>query len=505
MTATRPSTDRPNIVLIMTDQQRADFSAAMGYPLDVTPFMDDLALTGVRFARAYTPMPACAPARCSLLTGRYPKATRVRENRGVSNLYATTDLPRLLREHGYRVSISGKNHSHLTEADFDWSSFYMHHGGGRHDLRSDDDDHFDRWLESLDHGVHPKPTSFPLECQLPVRIVDDAIACLNSRDPGRPFFHWLSFPEPHNPYQVPEPYFSMFPETDIPDRAAGPEALAGKPDSWRWLRTLIESKRPGYDDHWRRYRANYLGMIRLIDDQVRRFVSYLDSQGLRESTTLIVASDHGDYAGDYGLQRKGAGLPECLVRVPLTVTGPRIKAVDSPREECVSLVDVFPTVCGMLGLPLPDGVQGRSLWPILSGDPFPEAEFRSVYAELGVGGLPYRLDERPPLHFAYDGPGFDELNSVTQGGITKMVRMGPWKLVVDAEGRGELYNLELDPAELHNRFSEPGLSVVQLGLTTELLCWTIRTEDDLPGGSYNRKHAAHNWHVLDDPAPSGSA
>jgi len=499
------SSERPNIVLIMTDQQRADFTAASEYPLDVTPYMDALALTGVRFARAYTPMPVCAPARCSLLTGRYPKATRVRENRGVSNLYATTDLPALLREHGYRVSISGKNHSHLTEVDFDWSSFYMHHGGGRDDLRSEVDRRFDAWLESLNHGVHPEPTPFPVECQLPVRIVDDAITCLEGREAGQPFFHWLSFPEPHNPYQVPEPYFSMFPEEEIPDRAAGPEALVHKPDSWQWLHTLIESKRPGYDDHWRRYRANYLGMIRLIDDQVRRFVRYLDVQGLRDSTVLIVVSDHGDYAGDYGLQRKGAGLPECLVRVPLIVTGPQIEAVPVPREECVSLVDVFPTICGMLGMPIPDGVQGRSFWPILGGGQFPTAEFRSVYAELGIGGLAYRLNERPPLHFPYEGPRFDELNSVTQSGNHKMVRLGRWKLVMGSEGHGELYDLEQDPAELVNRFGDPGLSAVQLELTTELLLWTIRTEDDLPGGSYLRKHAAHNWHVPDSPSHGGAS
>jgi arylsulfatase A-like enzyme len=118
--ATMP--DRPNIVLIMTDQQRADFTRAEGYPLDPTPFIDHLGTTGQRFRHAYTPMPTCGPARSSLLTGRYPKATRVRENSGLGNVQATPDLPRTLRELGYATWLTGKNHSCVPDAAFDWAS-----------------------------------------------------------------------------------------------------------------------------------------------------------------------------------------------------------------------------------------------------------------------------------------------------------------------------------------------------------------------------------------------
>ena len=486
-------TERPNIVLIMTDQQRADFSRAEGFALDPMPFLDKLGEHGARFSHAYTPMPTCGPARCSLLTGRFPKATRVRENWGLANITAETDLPSALREHGYSINLAGKNHTYLTERDFDWSSMYMHTGGGRADRRTEDDAEFDQWLDALDHGVSSQPTPFPLENQPPYRVVRDAIACLDERDREKPFFLWLSFAEPHNPYQVPEPYFSMFPEEALPDRMAGPEAIAAKGDHWRWLRTLIEEKRPGYDEAWRRYRANYLGMVRLIDDQIRRFVEHLEATGQRDDTVLIFVSDHGDYAGDYGLQRKGVGLPECLVRVPFFIAGPGVVASDAMRAEFVSLVDLFPTICEMLGIDIPDGVQGRSIWPILCGKPYPEQEFRSIYAELGIGGLPYREHERPPLHFPYEGPTFDELNSVTQSGNLKMVRMGRWKLLLDVEGNGELYDLESDPAELDNRYGDPACREQQLAMTTELLRWTIRTEDDLPGGRYIRKHAPHNW------------
>jgi arylsulfatase A-like enzyme len=101
----------PHIVLIMTDQQRADFSRAEGFSLDTMPFLDALGARGVRFSRAYTPAPLCVPARCSLFTGRFPKATRVRENGGTKNIFRPKDLTETLREKGYSLGLAGKNPS----------------------------------------------------------------------------------------------------------------------------------------------------------------------------------------------------------------------------------------------------------------------------------------------------------------------------------------------------------------------------------------------------------
>lgn len=484
-------TPRPNVVLIMTDQQRADFSAAEGFPFDTTPFLDALGAGGARFRHAYAAMPVCTASRCSVLTGRFPKATRVRQNSAARFLAAPTDLVRLLRQQGYATFLAGKNHSHLGREDFDAASTYFHTGAVEQAV-SPEERAMDAWLESLDHGVHPEPTPFPLDCQPAARIVRDGLRCLDGRD-ERPFFLWLSFPEPHNPYQVPAPYFDLFPPDALPERVAGPEAALAKGGAWRWLRETIERKRPAYDGRWRRYRSNYCGMLRLLDDQIRRFVEGLEARGLREDTLLVFLADHGDYAGDYGLQRKGAGMPECLMRVPLIVNGPGVPAHPRPREDFVSLVDVFPTLCDMLGLEIPFGVQGRSLWPMLTGRPYPRPEFASVYAESGFGGLPYADGEAPPLHFPAAGPSFDELNSFTQSGNTKMLRRGRWKLLYDGLGRGELYDLERDPAELHDRFEDPALGGVRLGLVEELLAWTIRTEDDLPRADYVPKVAARNW------------
>lgn len=490
---TAEATGRPNIVLIMTDQHRADFSRAEGFPCDTMPFLDALGARGVRFRHAYVPMPACVPSRCSLFTGRFPKATRVRQNSAAGHLFAPIDLVSVLRDRGYSINLAGKNHTYLRPEDFDAAAFYFHTGGLGND-KSTDERAMDDWLHDLDHGVHPEPTPFSVACQPAVRIVRDAIACVDGRD-DRPFFLWLSFPEPHNPYQVPEPYFSLFPEDEFPERIAGPEAAEQKGGAWWWLRRLIEHKRTGYDGRWRRYRANYCGMLRLIDDQLRRFVAHLERQNLLDNTLLIFLADHGDYVGDYGLQRKGVGMPECLIRAPLIFTGPGIPPRARFREDFVSLVDVMPTLCEMLDVEVPYGVQGRSLWPMLTGGDYPADEFRSIYAESGFGGLPYVDGDDPPLHFDREGPTFDELNSFTQSGNAKMVRKGQWKLIYDLLGHGELYDLAADPAELVNRFDDPAIIEIKVELLEELLAWTIRTEDDLPGACYLPKRADRNWHA----------
>jgi Sulfatase len=239
---------RPNVVVVMTDQQRADFTRGAGFPLDTMPFLDSLGARGVRFERAYTPMPICAPARISLFTGRFPQAHRVRQNSAIEHAVYQRDLVDLLRGAGYAIGLAGKNHSHLRPAEMDFAATYMHQGRTRDVAAPDlsaEEAAFDAWLTDLARergGLSLEPTPFPLECQLPYRIVRDAIGWIDrlgatpagrreegadggDADGARPFFLWLSFPEPHNPYQVPEPYFGLFPEEGVPDRVAGPEAL----------------------------------------------------------------------------------------------------------------------------------------------------------------------------------------------------------------------------------------------------------------------------------------
>lgn len=473
---------KPNVVIIMTDQQRADLAKREGFSLDTTPFLDALAQEGVWFNRAYTAAPICVAARTSMLTGRYPSATHVRSNHNVQDAFYTEDMFDVFHKNGYAVGFSGKNHSYKSKADADYWFPCDHNGVPEHLLQTEEERVFHQYMKSLHMHLSMKPTPFPLQLQGPYRIVTQAEEWISSLDANQPFFLWMSFPEPHNPYQVPEPYYSMFPPESLPPTLASEADLEKKGFAYKWCRQSFDIAFPDYRAQVQRARANYLGMLRLIDDQVRRFVDFLDQHGLKENTIVVFVSDHGDFVGEYGLIRKGPELAEPLVRIPLQITGPGIRKHEGPHPAHISITDLLPTLCEAIGVAIPDGVQGRSLWPLLSGQDYPEAEFASAYAEQGFGGLHYTADE--PLDPAQDGlvanQGYDCLNSWTQSGTMRMVRQGDWKLVFDMQGRGQLYNLVADPAELNNRYGDPTVGAVQQRLMAELLTWVLRMHDPLP-------------------------
>lgn len=486
---------QPNIVLIMTDQQRADVSRREGFPLDTTPFLDRLAEQGTWFNRAYTAMPACLPARVSTLTGRYPSATHARTNHNREDAFYDADLIDVLRAQGYKTGLSGKNHSHLSPERLDFW-FEVTHTGGLSEPRTADEQAFDAYLDGLNHRADMQPTPFPLETQLPYRSVSAAQGWIESLD-EEPFFLWLSFPEPHNPYQVPEPYFSLFPPEMLPPTLSDERALADKSFKYQWTRHIGEVAFPDYAEQLPRARANYFGMLRLIDDQIQRFVNFLDERGLRDDTILIFVADHGDFVGEYGLVRKGPELPEVLTRIPMFWVGPGIQASATPNSAFVSIVDIMPTLCEIVGADLPRGVQGRSLWPLLTGQPYPEDEFATAYAEHGYGGLYYAADD--PYDPGEDGltPGvaFDELNGWSQSGTMRMLRWQDWKLLFDMHGHGQLYNLASDPVELCNLWDDPAVADVRQHMLAELLVWTLRLHDTLPypRRRYHVKTAPRNY------------
>jgi arylsulfatase A-like enzyme len=477
----KPSSDKTNIVIVMTDQQRADICKREGFALDTTPFLDSLARQGTWFNRAYTSMPVCAPARVSMLTGRFPNASRVRTNHNIEDATYKKDLIDVLRSQGYATGLCGKNHSHLRRNRLDhW--FELSHDGGSGPDRSDQEKAFDAYLRGLRHSAAYEPTPFPLECQCPYRAVSSALNWIDTvRD--KPFFLWLTFPEPHNPYQVPEPYFSMFPPEAAPPTRSGPEALKVKGFKFQFARQLGLKAFPDFDKQVVRARSNYFGMLRLIDDQIKRFVETLRQKGLYDNTIIVCLADHGDFVGEYGLIRKGPELPECLTRIPMFFVGPRIVAGAQPHPAHVSIVDIMPTLCEALGVALPVGTQGRSLWPLLSGQDYPKEEFASVYAEHGFGGLHYTAEDTldPVKEGALNRVvSFDELNSWSQSGTMRMLRKSDWKLEFDMQGKGQLYNLVKDPVELKNLYDDGSVSEVRNQMLADLMAWTLRAQDPLP-------------------------
>ncbi len=500
--AAESAAGRPNVLVIMSDQHRAGLTRATGFPLDTMPALDRLAARGVHFHNAYTTAPLCVPARISMLTGRWPHAHRVRQNSAARYAYFQKDLFHVCREAGYATALTGKNHSHLTPDRVDFWRPYMHLNGWMPENPPSEYVEFQKWMQHLNHGDSQVPTPFPVEAEFPYRIVSDAMEFLD-RTADRPFAMWVSFPEPHNPYQVPKPYFDLFPPDAIPPRGAGPETAAQKGFKYQWLQRLEESVYPGYRDRWRRTRSNYLGMLRLIDDQIARLLTHLESTGKARNTVILYLADHGDYFCDYGLERKGAGLPEVLTRIPMVWAGWNVQG-GNHGTAFVSTADVLPTICEAIGTPIPVGAQGRSLWPMLTGQAYPREEFASIYSEVGFGGLYYGPEDEkngvinPKWGHVAGPPGaiptYDELNPVTQSGNMKMVRRGEWKLIFDMMGNGRIYNLAHDPYELNDLFGKPGAAEIQPRLMADLLRWTIRTQDDLPIAAYQPKWAKHGWY-----------
>lgn len=494
--------ERPNIILIIADQRHYGVSKATGYPLNTSPTLDRLQATGIGFQHNYCTIPACVPSRTSMLTGRWPEAHRVRMNLQAGDAYFSQDLYQVAKQRGYRTALTGKNHTYLKRTDVDFWREFTHEGGYIPPDAPPEVAAFDKWIKTLHFNVAQEVSPYPLTTQIPYRIVTEAMKFIDE-SANQPFLLQVSFPEPHDPEQVPAPYWNMFPPDAVPGRCAGPEALSKMGFRAQWEYRLQQDNDPDTERHWRRYVSNYLGALRMIDDQIGRLVEHLQKHNLSQKTLLVFTSDHGDYMMDYGLGRKGVGLYEDLIHTPQIWWGYGVQPSKSVELAFTSMADLMPTMCEAMDAMIPHGVQGRSLWPLLRGQKFPREEFRSIYAGVGVGGLYYEAADAVPTSISHSpqrSGSWDELNKVTQSGNQKMVRMGDWKLIYDMMGYGQLYNLRQDPCELTNLFGRPDHAQVQATLMAELAMWVIRVQDSLPTGPQNEKYQTkwstqHNWYT----------
>ncbi len=501
---------KPNIVIVMADQQRAGLRRSCSYDLDTMPFLDEWADGGVDFDLAYTPNPTCMPARVSMFTGRYPESHKVRTNHNAADALYTYDLLDVLKGLGYKTALCGKNHSHHPHDDFDFHETCGHLGyeGEPNDTPAEKE--FADFLCATQHMETHTPSPGGIEVQHPYRNVSSALKFIDQTAGKDPFFAWISFAEPHNPYQVPEPYFDMFPPESLPPIETSLDDLAAKGARFPWLRGVWEQVMPGdLEKRILRVRSNYHGMLRLIDDQFKRLVTGLAERGLLDNTIVIYLADHGDFMGEYGLIRKGPDLPEVLTRIPMIFSGPGIRAQGKREDACVNIVDVLPTLCAILETGTPFGSQGRSLVPLLKGEAAPFREFDIAYAESGFSGLYW--NDKDGLDLIAEGAShntvtFDCLNTWTQCGQVRMARKGDWKIQVDMMGTGHLYDLKNDPLEVRDMWDDPGCLLVKADMLTELMAATLRASDPLPAphNRYRTKvHPSGYWfqkdYVSQDP------
>lgn len=507
---------KPNIIFIVSDQHSTGLTKREGFAFDTSPTLDRMAARGVAFDRAYCTAPLCVPSRTSMLTGRWPEATHIRSNNMIGDvpLY-NKHLYQVARENGYKTALVGKNHTFIKakeELDF-FRGYDLANGYIAPDAPPQYHE-YETFMRSLNANLSLKPTPFPVELSYPYRIVSDAIEFMDSAT-GQPFILQVGFSEPHDPEQVPAPYWNMFPPEKM-SRCVGPEALKrlGYRAQWEYGHQQAGSES---EENWQRYVSNYLGMVRLIDDQLARLLQHLEQKDLMRNTVLVFLADHGDYMMRYGLARKGVGLAECLVNIPMVWCGAGVVPTHVGQSAFTSMADVLPTFCEAIGTEIPVGVQGRSLWPLLQGKEYPQEEFRSIYSEAGLGGLYYEASDRigftdtetperakeehARAQGSFRNGGFDELNKVNLSGLQKMVRLGDWKLIYDMMGYGQLYQLSKDPCELNNLFNKPEFAAEQARLMAELCMWCIRCQDSLPTGVQNRKYETkwavkqHNWYT----------
>ena len=491
-----------NILFITSDELRGDTLGCMGHPDIQTPHLDALAEKGSVFEKHFVPFPKCVPSRCAMHTGRYTHTDGIRTVMGPNHLpEGDPNLGEFLREQGYETAVLGLNHVWESEWFYGKGEKENEPGAGVVDYTS-----FTRGPladTALRERVYPEvtPRSGPqveamaeigyngLDTGAKSGFLDEnraEQACLylkELRDPEKPFFLQLNLSKPHPAYRIHEPWYSMYdPEKitafpfDLPEGASLPLTAQRK---WRLGDDIGEAS-------LREMRAVYYGMVSFIDDLVGQVLSTLEAQGLADDTLVIFASDHGDYAGQYGINEKwDADLRDCLLHVPFVMSGPDIpigKRISGLSEH----VDLPATIMDYLGFEKPaEWVwHGASMLPMLEGG----SGKKAVFAD---GGHEKAMRDRTESLVAWQEKDGQKIKATEGKQLTyqecpksmarcKMVRTHEWKLVVREVGGHELFNLNEDPQEMNNRYGEPGLETIQSELMMELLQWCMRTDTDRP-------------------------
>lgn len=388
---------RPNILLIMTDQQRGDCLSIEGHPVLLTPNMDSIAAQGVRFDKCYSTCPVCIPARRSLLSGQYP------ETHGIAGYYQEAEwepsiaLPSVLKNVGYHTYLVGRDmHQYPQKKRYGYDHTVTY-------------PEYCEWLNSrLSHitcepsghyyasGVmHNDRTARPWPHDESLHYtnwtVNEAQRFLQNRDPSCPYFLTVSFLAPHPPLIPPAFYMERYIRTGVPESVIGEWAKApaagGKgnpPDS-------ADISLSG--EELLSCRAAYFGLINHIDDQLSRLLRNVEA----DNTIVIFTSDHGEMLGDHYLFRKSVPY-EPSVRVPLLISMPKRYGIKRGKviSKPVSLEDIMPTILELAGVEIPDTVEGSSLLPLMREE---NVSWRSfVHIEHGEGTVNFQ-----PHHTLTDG------------------------------------------------------------------------------------------------------
>ncbi|MCK5804416.1 MAG: sulfatase-like hydrolase/transferase [Lentisphaeria bacterium] len=469
-----------NFILFNPDEMRAESLGCYGHPAARTPNIDALARDGVRFDQCHVQHTVCSPSRCSFMTGWYPHTSG---HRTLWHLLRPHEpnLLKYLKQAGYDVMWWGKNDLLATESFPDSVTAVNQHRSPSPSFTkpasnpcSLDDPRYYSFLYDPPEGA--------AEAHHDYRHVQGAIDYL-LEGPENPFVIYLPIAIPHCPFQAPQPWHDLIDPDDLPPLRPG--ELEGKPDFFNLIRR--NRRLDELDEaHLRKINAVYLGMISFADYMLGQLMVALEESGHADDTCILLFSDHGDWAGDYGLVEKWpSGLDDCLTRVPLIVRMPGNRAGHVVREP-VELFDIMPTVLELAGVESAHTHHARSMLSQLkgaAGDPG-----RAVFAEGGYDphepncfenwtGRPEFASHPEAMYYPKILQQKDNPESVCRA---VMIRTMTHKLIRRKQGVCELYDLANDPRELVNLHGCTQHARIQAELERRLLDWYLHTSDVVP-------------------------
>ena len=371
MSAADPRHGRPNVLLVLVDQWPGRLLGAAGHPVIQTPSIDQIARNGVRFTRTYSECPICIPARRTLMTGTTPRTHGDRVFGTVNRMPALPTLAQSFRDAGYQTFAVGKLHVYPPRDRIGFDDVLLAEEGRPHLGAVDDHDlHLaDRGFAGKQflHGMSNnnymfRPWHLPEDCHVTHWCTVQMARTIKRRDPTRPAFWLLSYTHPHPPLVPIEPYLASYRQLEIDPPLAGAWSNdeANLPYALRLNR-----------DYYGRYGAQALAEIRRafyalcthIDHQLRVVIGTLREEALLDDTIVMIAADHGDMLGDFGLFAKRT-FYESSAGVPMVLMGrtgdPRVGQgrIDA---RLVGLQDLMPTLLELAGLPVPQSCDGVSM------------------------------------------------------------------------------------------------------------------------------------------------
>lgn len=445
---------RPNILFITTDYQSGMDGPSLGSPFLDMPALDRLCQEGMVFSRHYSNAPICMPARYTWISGRYPHYHGAWDNVGHWLPDGTPVLMELLQQAGYQTVGVGKMHftPWNRQAGFDRWISADRKGNNRSDVERQDDyakflaqhgmtrwDYLKLQSEGEIFGVYDWP--FDDNLHIDRFVGDQARGVIERREVGEPFFMWISFNGPHNPWDPPAQFSAPYKKMDLPLGHTFPGELETKPADHTRLKynytpqvtRLIDRRPEDRDKIIHRIRAGHYGNLTFIDRQLESILEALDDTGLMDETVIIYSSDHGAHLGDHDLIHKGTHY-ESSARVPFVVRYPgRIKP--QVTRAFSSQVDLMPTILELAGIPAPPTLEGKSLVPVLFGRE--EKLQDEVFIEVR--------------------------------GTTSIVT-DRWKMGINPQDQdGDLYDMEKDPHELDNLFGKPQVAEIQAQLIKRIV------------------------------------